>query len=543
MIHIPFLKKLTFIVALVSLTSCDKDFNSIGGNIIGNENFLIESQDFAIKAYNQKIGSVQTNNLPINPLGVINSPIFGKTKANFVTQLQIDPRSLNRVFGENKVIDSVVLSIPYFSTRIDNFENGTGKYNLESTYTDNANPSIYDPISFQVYENGFFLRDFDPNQNNEVSQKYYSNEDATFNAAKLALLNSQPNFIADNREVILYKPDSTVNKTVVPYITEYTLQTDPSKSTRQAPSLRVKLNNTFFMDRILGTAPSNLSNNSIFKNYFKGLYFNVDDAASGSLYNLDFAKGKVIIYYKEDLLTTLEGQSFNSRPRKTFVMNLTGNSVSLLNNTDNTAYATATNNPNLTSGDELLYLKGGEGSQAFIELFSATELADLRISKPLINRATITFTIDDNYILNNNKPEPLRIYLYNSDNNIPITDYNFDTSTNPINPRLNKSVYGGIVQLGSNNKGIKYVIDVTEHVNAIINNRSENVRLGVAITDNIGFLNYSSLKNPITIPKLFNRTPTASVVSSLGTVLYGSNTPAALNGKKVNFKIYYTKPN
>ena len=273
------------------------------------------------------------------------------------------------------------------------------------------------------------------------------------------------------------------------------------------------------------------------------MYFKVENSTNGSLYNLDFTKGKVIIYYKEDLLTTLEGQSFNSRPRKTFVMNMTGNSASLLDNVDNATYASAVNNPNLAAGDGLLYLKGGQGSQAFIELFSASELADLQANKWLINLANITFTIDENYTANNNKKEPLRLYLYNADDNVPIIDYSFDASSDPLNPKLNKQMFGGIIQTSANGKGTKYVINVTEHVNAIINSRAINVRLGLAITDDIRLIGNSSLKTTITTPRLFDKTPKASVISPLGTVVYGSNTGPGLDNKKVNFKIYYTKPN
>ena len=542
MINIKFFKKLTFILTLVFLASCDKDFNSIGGDIIGNENFLLESQDFTVKTYNQKIGPVQTNNLPVNPLGIINSAVFGKTRANFVSQLEIDARSLGRVFGDGKAIDSVVLSVPYFFTPKFTTNQPT-TYTLESTYSDNINPSIYEPVALKVYENGFYLRDFDPYQNNETRQQYFSNENSVFDAAKLQLLSDNSNFVADKREVVLYKPDSTVNKSVIPYIREYTPAADAVRSTRQTPAFRLKLNNAIFKTRILDATPSNLANNNTFKDYFRGLYFKVEDASAGSLYNLDFTKGKVTIYYKEDLLTTLEGQSFNSRPRKTFVMNLTGNTASLLENTDNGVYSTAANNPNFTAGDGLLYLKGGQGSMAFVELFSASELADLKVNKWLINQANITFTIDDNYILNNNKPEPLRIYLYNANDGIPIVDYSFDTFINPFNSKLNKSKYGGIVQNGSNNKGFKYVINITEHVNAIINNGTENVRLGLVVTEDISLIGNLSLKNQITIPRLLNKIPLASVANPLGTVLYGSNTTAANASKKVNFKIYYTKPN
>ena len=218
-------------------------------------------------------------------------------------------------------------------------------------------------------------------------------------------------------------------------------------------------------------------------------------------------------------------------------MNIAGNSASLLDNTDNGTYATAANSPNTAAGDNLLYLKGGQGSQAFIELFSANELADLRVNKWLINYATLSFTIDDNYIANSNKPNPLRLYLYNADTNIPIADYNLDISVNAGNPKLNKVNYGGF------QNGNKFVLNITEHINTVINAKAENVRLGLVVTDNIALIGNAALKTPITAPRLFNKIPAGSVVSPLGIVFYGSNALPAFDDKKVKFKIYYTKPN
>ncbi len=536
MINKTFFKSFFLLVTILVISSCDKDFNSIGGDLVGNENFLLDSQDFTVKAYNQKVGAVETNNLPINPIGIINSSIFGKTRANFVTQLEIDPRNLNTVFS-NAVIDSVVLSLPYLSNLREINVDGSGIYDLQSTYSDNANQSNYQPIDLKVYENGYYLRDFDPSQNNETRQKFFSDENPVFDGAKLQLLGGETSFTASAKQIVIFKVDSTVNKSVVPYVREYTSPNDPTKLTRQIPGLRLKLDNDFFKTKIIEGPRSNLSNNNAFKNYMKGLYFKVEDAAAGSLYNLDFTRGRVTIYYKEDLLTTLDGQSFNSKPRKTFVMNIAGNSASLLDNTDNGTYATAANSPNTAAGDNLLYLKGGQGSQAFIELFSANELADLRVNKWLINYATLSFTIDDNYIANSNKPNPLRLYLYNADTNIPIADYNLDISVNAGNPKLNKVNYGGF------QNGNKFVLNITEHINTVINAKAENVRLGLVVTDNIALIGNAALKTPITAPRLFNKIPAGSVVSPLGIVFYGSNALPAFDDKKVKFKIYYTKPN
>jgi hypothetical protein len=67
-----FLKYSVFtFIGLLFLTSCDKDFNEVGADIIGNGDFEFSSyRDASVTLYNQFDPVVQTNNLPVNQLGV-----------------------------------------------------------------------------------------------------------------------------------------------------------------------------------------------------------------------------------------------------------------------------------------------------------------------------------------------------------------------------------------------------------------------------------------------------------------------------------------
>jgi hypothetical protein len=105
------------------------------------------------------------------------------------------------------------------------------------------------------------------------------------------------------------------------------------------------------------------------KNILGSLYFKVEklDNSPGALAQLDFKKGKITIKFKEDTSDTDATRIENS-----IVLNLNGNTVSLQgqSNTE-TPYANAISSANIdrTLGDESLYLKGGEGSMAILELF------------------------------------------------------------------------------------------------------------------------------------------------------------------------------
>jgi hypothetical protein len=94
-------------------------------------------------------------------------------------------------------------------------------------------------------------------------------------------------------------------------------------------------------------------------------------------------------------------------------------------------------------------------------------------------------------------------------------------------------------------KGIKYTIRLTEHIKRILKvnnqgNYNENVRLGIAVTESISISSVATFVDRQT--NTFGNLPLASVLNPLGTILYGSH-PNVPNDKRLNLKIYYTKPN
>jgi hypothetical protein len=269
---------------------------------------------------------------------------------------------------------------------------------------------------------------------------------------------------------------------------------------------------------------------------------------------LDFKKGSVTIYYEEDsIVKNADGSDKgNDRPKKTVKLNMSGNTVNLFNNTDNPTYAAAVATPDRANGDQKLYLKGGEGSLSFIELFPTVAgstkqtLAQLKAKNVLVNEASLTFTVDKTGMPSDYR-KPLRIYVFDADNNTPIYDYYFDNSTSTTNILLNKSLYGGILTTVGT-KDI-YKVRITQHINNILKETTgftSNVRLGVVVSDNIntyknGFLKTAipdaSTANP---SRKFDRVPSASITNPLGTVLYGTNTGTPDND--IKFEIYYTEP-
>ena len=322
--------------------------------------------------------------------------------------------------------------------------------------------------------------------------------------------------------------------------------------TRSAPAMQLSLNKAFFQDKIFGAqAAGKLANNNVFKEYFRGLYFKASPAAgsgdSGSMALLDMSKGTVTIKYKQDGVGTTDGVT--NRVEKTLEFKLNGNIANVYTYENNASYiANTTVNVNKVVGDDRIYLNGGEGSMAVINLFGADdnndgvadELADLRTKGWLVNDASLTFFIDKATMANT--PEPNRVYLYDLKNKRPISDYyNVDTS---IDPKFKRKIHGGIItkESGAGGRGVYYKVRITNHIRSLIKTASDssNVPLGLVVTEGIDIIVNSKLKTAIS--PLIKEVPTASVLNPLGTVLFGNTVNVPVD-KKVKLEIYYTKPN
>lgn len=550
-------KQILLLFVIVSLVSCDKDFNEIGTDIVGGDNnhYLGDkTTEYTVQAYNQKLGPVATNNLPINPLGIFSNPAFGTTTANFVTQLEIASASLNRTFNNVDptlyqtlpIVDSVILNIPYFSRLTKTNEDGTKIYRLDSIYGINESR-----LKLSIYQSNYYLRDLDPELQFTEQQVFY-NDNNGVEANKIPIvLNNHSNSI-ENEQFFF---DKREHKTTVEE------EDGTLKATRFAPSMRLHLDKTVFLNKIINAPAGQLASNATFKNYFRGLYFKVESlGGSNNMAMINFAGGTVTVYYREDKkVTDAQGVVTFDKVDKTFVMNLTGNTVSLQSNSnEDVDYLTATNS---TTEASKLYLKGGQGSMAVIDLFGpdtngngvADELEEIRTRGWLINEANLIFNIDKVKMQNLQTVEPNRIFLYDLNNKTVLVDYIFDQTTFPGYSKQNKYVHGGYI-LDENNKhlsqaknddgvitkkGTKYKIRITDHIKNLIRKDSTNVRLGLVVTETITNVGFTKLKTPIGTIKTV---PAMSALSPLGTVLYGSHSSVP-EEQRLKLEIYYTKPN
>lgn len=539
-----------FILALsaIVLISCDKDFNQLESDIIDDDiHSGMTRQEVAIVAHDRSTGEVQSNNATLNQLGVYDNPVFGKTVSHFVTQLEFASNNQNPSLFKPEV-DSVYLYVPYFSTATgtasDNNETTT-LYELDSIYGDKDAA-----FKLQVYENGYYLRDADPAAADGV-QRYFSGDRAMVESLKVGNpLNNSTN--TEENELFKFSPKEVVRR--------YQRPNGGALKTleRKAPGIYLNLDKTVIQQKIFNTDAANRLNNNVFKNYFRGLYFRVEQTGNAVMTMPKFAEGTVTIKYRDFPITTdTEGNVIADETKdkivKTLVFNLTGNRINFFENTYNTAFTNAIATDDSAQGDEKLYVKGGAGSMAVLEIDEAT-IEGLKAQKNniLINEANIVFHIDDSETamgktVNGNKAiEPFRLYLYDLKNNQPIYDYYADASSSTSFPKYNKGILGGIVNATATKRGTQYKIRVTNYISQIVRGDSTNVKLGLVVTENINVISSNRLKTPFVEPS--NKgdinvkwAPTGSVLHPFGTVLHGST--AADEKKRLKLEIYYTKPN
>lgn len=520
--------------SLILIFSCSQEFSEIGTDIVGGNNFEVGrfSETF-VKTYNKRISpAIETSNLPAQLLGVLNDPVYGKTRANVAAQLVLN--QVRPTFGVNPEIKNVILNVPYFSTRTEITTEGESIYKLDSIFGNK-------PYKLSVYENKFFLSALDPNEDFQASIPLYSDKHDELFGQVGPLLYSDDAFVPSNKEILVF-----------PETGDPAVDTIPNQ--RLAPQMRVELDKDFFKSKILDKEGSEeLSNLNNFQNFFRGLYFvaePVNPNETGMLL-IDFNRANIQMNYTFDqtrTVTNADGTTsqVTERADATLTFTFTGAKANTFVQEFNPTIETAIQNANVAQGDERLYLKGGAGSMAVLELFGpdedadgeADQLTEIKKNEWLINEANLVFYVDQQTVQQG--LEPTRIFIYDLKNNIPVADFIND----PVlvnNIFQSRTTFGGIIEKDADGRGVKYKIRLTEHIKRIIRNDSLNVPLGVVVTNNVAVLGTSKIKNAATDATV-SQIPRFTAFNPLGTVLFGNNTSPENENKKLKLEIIFTKP-
>ena len=598
---INFLFILTFI-----LTSCNKDYNTVGVDLIDNKPFNTSVEEIPVFVKMNKIPPYISNAITTFQLGTYEDNVYGKSKVSFLSQLGFD--NSNPVFGifkqideengmedniaaiaEEETIKNVFLDIPFFTNVDDDDNDGVinlydvdsadpnsdsdgdgvsdsdesnagqnpldpdtdGDGILDGDDTESINPNagstLYEldslignsnaKFKLKVSELDYFLRPFDPEDNFESYQKYYSNNKITENFSGTVLFDEEIEI--NSNELVFYNEDDPETE-----------EDDESETVKErlSPRIRVSLDNSFFQSKILNKEGSiDFANLENFKLFFKGIIIDAYDFSDPLLMILNFAEAEIRIVYeyqKYDKNGTDDDTSDDviEATEENYKLNLNGIK---LNSFKHDAYPLTVNNAinDTINNPETIYLKGGEGIMAEIELFKDNDgndiLEEIRSKEWLVNEANLSIYINNDMLSSSGGIiEPSRLYLYDIKNKAPLIDYFVDNSAGPKEYQ-NKIVHGGYIELDEDKNGLMYKIRISEHIKNVIRKDSTNVKLGLVVSSDIT----NSMNIEVGNKEAMTFTPNGSAINPLGTVLIGPSPSAEYYKKRMRLDLYYTKLN
>ena len=595
-------KKIILFCFFLFLFSCTKEFNTIGTEILKDDSFETKVQDIEVYASQKIIGAFNTTNLPIYQIGEIRDNIFGSVTSSFITQLQLsrynpsfgiasqekentgDPLNIT-VIEENELVTEVYLDIPFFTNRndkdgdgvIDSYDvddndvnsdsdgdgvsdaqeraNGTDPLNPDTdgdgipdgqdddTVNPNPGATVYDVDSLlgnfndsfkiKIQEMDYYLREYDPADNFESRQRYYNDNNILENFTGQTLFDGEVQI--DKNELLIYREDDPETDDI-----------DESEEVKErlSPRIRIPLNSEFFQSKLIDKEGSiDLANYDNFNLYFKGIYINAYDFIDPLMMILDFDSAEIVINYEYDKYNKNNTEDDITddtidRESKDFKITFMGNKINLIKKEPFSSEIIS--NINSTNNLSKIYLKGGEGLMAEIDLFKDSQgndlLDDIKSRPWLINEANLTFYVDRETIdLNGGLIEPFRVYLYDLDTSLPIVDYYIDDTQGPRRSET-KINHGGMLEIDSDSRGIKYKIRISEHIKNIVRKDSINKKLGLVLSSSITNIFSTELKtSPI------ESAPQTTVINPLGTVLYGPEPVQPNYDKRLKLELFYSE--
>lgn len=350
-------KKILLSLLIISTSSCNKDYYTVGIEIYDNQFEDLKSKSFPVFSYQEYFEKVQTNLTSNVHLGVYNDDFFGQINSSFISQLNVSSlQSFGafsqdqenegstediRVINEEEQVTAVYLDLPFFNNTIDSDNDGVidlydADPNDSSSDSDNDglsdivelqsgtnplsqdtdNDGILDPqdteitgynLNSQVYE----IDSLFGNRNAEFRLKvyeltYYLNSlDPSNNFESIKEYFSNDDFYEEGfygRE--FHNDIISLNFDEIPvlYFEDDPLTDDVNELNEvnyfETPRIRVPLEKEFFQREILDKeGTDDLTNQLNFNNYFKGLIIRADSFSDDLYMLLDILNARIVIEY------------------------------------------------------------------------------------------------------------------------------------------------------------------------------------------------------------------------------------------------------
>ena len=601
------LKIYVLLFSFVFITSCNKDFYSVGIEIFDQQFNDLKSKTFPIFSYQQSLEKVQTNNISSLHLGTFDNDLFGRTNSGFISQLNISTLQTFglfsqeqeiqgspdiRVINENEQLTAVYLELPYFNNTNDadsdgvidiydadpsnplsdsdndgvdditelraglnplsNDSDNDGILDLNDSdnETYNASAQVYQidsifgnrnaTFDIKVSELTYFLNDLDPNNNFESQKEYFSDDDfydrgfygETLHDGQITL-----NF--EEIPVLYFEDDLSTPEDEISQINYF-----------DTPRLRVPLNINFFQSMIVNQEGSDqLTDQTIFNNYFKGLIIKAENFSDDLYMSLDLFNSRILFEYNYNFYNTNGtddvSDDFIEKRQKSNSISLGGVAYNLYkydNISESILTSLSLSKENLPS--DKIYLNGTKFISK-LKLFSndnslSSELQEFKDKEVLINEANIILHLDQEMYNSNYEFLPKRLYLYSYKDGVPIEDFNKDFSINynPTAVNANKFLFGGLLQYDSNNKPTSYKFNITNHVSNIVRHDSLNIDIGLTTTSNVEDI---SIKNGYSSDNRKLKIPSPSVSLPFPVSIFGSKPNQKDLSKQLKLEVKYTE--
>ena len=596
----------SILILSIVIFSCNKDYKTVGLNLIDNNTFSTNIEEIPLNVKMRRIPPYVSNTLSTFQLGEYNDNLYGKSKVSFLSQINFEDPSARfgdfsesaeingledniAAIPENEKVKKVYLDIPFFTNVDDDdndgvinfydvdsndpysdsdgdgvadlieFNNGQNPLNqdtdgdgiLDGEDTESINPNtgtvIYEldsllgninaTFKLKISELDYFLRPYDADENFEKFQKYFSNNSIAEDFSGTVLFDDQISI--NSNELVFFQDDDPE-----------TDDTDESElvSERLSPRIRVELNNDFFQTKILDKEDSqDISNSDNFKLYFKGLILETYEFSDPLLMILNFNEAEIRVVYEYQKYNKQNSPDDTSddtvdNEEKQFLLKLNGIK---LNSFKHEAYPgfVYSSVADTISNPERVYLKGGEGIMAEIELFKDDNgvdvLEEIRSKNWLVNEANISLYIDKEMLSSTGDIiEPSRLYLYDLNNKAPVIDYFVDNTSGP-KANQNKVIHGGLIELDDDKNGLMYKIRISEHIKNVVRKDSTNVKLGLVVSSDIN----NTINIEVESSNSTTYTPISSAINPLGTVLIGPSPSAENFDKRMRLNLFYTEVN
>ena len=493
-----------FVLTLISFTSCENEIDSIGVGIIDNGNFDTDSFKASIISENENVERVISNNISQYLLGVYKDDEFGKLTGSVVTQLSLPlaGEAYAVGYGDEVVVDSVLMHIPYQVTLNSADEDAALRYSLDSVFGDRD-------IEFDlgIYELKTFLNTLDPNDPTKTNV-YYS--DKEFQKGSEAFFKGA--FKVNPNDTVSY-----IKRYEADGITVY--DTDTIKDDNVAPSIKLPLNKNMVQQLFVDNAhESQFLSFEEFLRYYRGFYIEANTLTNeyAHLMSLDFADANMTIYYS-NTQDEEENQDLNQngvtgetgvRVKKNYVFPF-GNLKSNILERDYSMEK--------ASGTDRIYVQGAAGGIAILDILSQEDLDELRSNNWLINSANLHLYVDKNA---SSSIIPEQLYLFNYDEQKQLTDI-FTEGIPAV---------GGFLERDDEGEPVRYTFRITDYVsNLLVSEDPETlVRLGLKVY------------NPTDVPANSSDVSIKEYSwNPQGVVLFDHSESAG--DKKLSLEIFYTE--